>query len=116
MRGGVNEMNDTDAFVVLCTAPDADTAGPIAETLVGERLAACVNIVPGIRSIYRWQGNVEDDTEVLMIIKTRGERFDALRRRIEELHPYEVPEVLALPVREGAPAYLAWLIKETATE
>jgi periplasmic divalent cation tolerance protein len=94
---------------VLMTAPSAEVAATIARAVVGEGLAACVNIVPGVRSIYRWQGEVCDDAEVLCVIKTRAERFEALRARIAALHPYEVPEIIALPIAAGSAPYLAWI-------
>jgi periplasmic divalent cation tolerance protein len=103
----------TGALVVLVTAPTAERAAEMARTLVEERLAACGNVVPGIRSIYRWEGEVQDDEEVLLVLKTTRERFEALRERVLALHPYEVPEVLALPVEAGSEKYLAWLAGET---
>ena len=102
-------MNDAHAIVVYVTAPNEDEAAAIAKTLVGERLAACVNIVRPIRSVYMWQGKIEDDTEVLMIMKTRASLFDRLCRKVRELHSYSVPEVIALPVVSGSDDYLAWL-------
>lgn len=95
--------------VILCTVPSEESARQIAQTLVEERLAACVSIVPGVRSIYRWQGNICDDPELLLLIKTRRERFARLLRRLQEIHPYEVPEVQALAVTESAPSFLEWL-------
>ncbi|HXH03706.1 MAG TPA: divalent-cation tolerance protein CutA [Candidatus Competibacteraceae bacterium] len=95
--------------VVLCTCPDLDSAGRMAETLVAERLAACVNILPGLTSVYRWQGAIQRDVEVLLLIKTRTDAFTALERRVRELHPYEVPELIALPILEGSTPYLDWL-------
>jgi periplasmic divalent cation tolerance protein len=100
--------------VALSTAPDGETAARIARTLVEERLAACVNVVPAVRSIYRWQGRVEDDAEVLLVIKTRAERVDALAERLRALHPYELPELVALPVAAGSAPYLDWLAAEAA--
>jgi periplasmic divalent cation tolerance protein len=94
---------------VLMTAPSAEVATNIARALVDEGLAACVNIVPGVRSIYRWQGETCDDAEVLCVIKTRAERFEALRARVVALHPYEVAEVIALPIDAGNAPYLAWI-------
>lgn len=82
--------------------------------LVEERLAACVNRLPGVLSTYRWQGEIHDDSEVLLVIKTTRERFDVLRDRLVELHPYKVPELVALEIAEGMPAYLDWLARETA--
>ena len=103
----------TDAQLVLTMLPTADAAAEIAHTLVAERLAACCNLIPAARSIYRWQGKIEDANEVLLLIKTRSEHFERLKGRILELHPYEVPEVLSLPVEAGYAAYLEWLAKET---
>jgi periplasmic divalent cation tolerance protein len=95
--------------VVLITAPDATEASRLAHLLVGERLAACVNVVPGVRSVYRWEGEVQEDAEVLLIAKTPEARLDALVARIDAAHPYDVPEVLALPVAGGSPTYRAWV-------
>lgn len=99
----------TDAVVVLVTAPSADVAAAIARAVVEERLAACGNVLPGVRSIYRWEGKVQDEPEVLLLLKTQRKRFPELRDRILALHPYEVPEVLALPVEAGSDAYLDWI-------
>jgi uncharacterized protein involved in tolerance to divalent cations len=99
----------TEALVVLVTVPDAETADRLAEALVGERLAACVNVLGGVRSIYRWKGAVERDQELLCLCKTTRAGFDRLRARVVELHPYEVPEVIALPVELGHAPYLAWI-------
>ena len=107
-------MADRDALVVLVTAPTPERAAEIARALVEERLAACGNVVPGLRSIYRWEGKVQDDPEALLVLKTTRARFEALRDRVLALHPYEVPEVLALPVEAGSAAYLAWIGRETA--
>jgi periplasmic divalent cation tolerance protein len=107
---------DPDPFVVVfVTAPSAEVAAAIAQAVVGERLAACVNIVPGLRSIYAWQGKLCDDAEVLCIVKTRRALFPALRDRVAALHPYEVPEIIALPIADGSAPYLAWLQHETKT-
>lgn len=102
----------SDVFVILSTLPP-DHADRIAEALVGERLVACVNLT-GVRSIYRWEGAVQRDEEVLAIIKTTRERIEAVKARLRELHPYQVPELLALPVADGLPAYLDWVRTETA--
>lgn len=104
----------TDALVVLVTTPTPDRAAEIARALVEERLAACGNVVPGLRSIYRWEGRVQDDAEALLVLKTTRARFEALRARVLALHPYEVPEVIALPVEAGSAPYLAWLAAETS--
>ena len=93
--------------------PDKEQATSLARALVGEGLAACVNIVPGVRSIYQWEGRVQEDDEVLCLIKTRPAAFDRARARILALHPYEVPEILAFAVDDGSPAYLDWLRKST---
>ncbi|HSB18828.1 MAG TPA: divalent-cation tolerance protein CutA [Anaeromyxobacteraceae bacterium] len=102
-----------DTLVVLVTAPSAEAAAGIARALVEERLAACGNVVPGLRSIYRWEGKLHDDAEALLVLKTTRSRFPALRDRVLALHPYEVPEVLALPVEAGSEKYLAWVRAET---
>ena len=99
----------SEVLVVLSTLPTADKAAEIARALVEEQLAACVNIVPAVRSIYRWQGATQDDSEALAIIKTTRDRYAALARRVLELHPYELPELIALPLEGGHPAYLAWI-------
>lgn len=104
----------TDYIVVLITASGEEEAARIAGDIVGSKLAACVNIVRGVRSIYRWQGKVEDETEVMMVVKTRKALLDNLMKRVRELHSYSVPEVIALPVLEGSPDYLKWLEEETA--
>ena len=100
-------------LLCLSTCPDDETAAWIARTLVEDKLAACVNRVPGIASTYRWQGEIRQDTEVLLVIKTTRERFDDLRQRLAEMHPYEVPELVAFDIAEGLPAYLEWLVRET---
>lgn len=102
-------------LLCLSTCPDAETAARIARALVEERLAACVNWLPGVNSTYRWQGEIHEDAEVLLLIKTSRERFDALRDRLVELHPYEVPELIAFEIAGGLPAYLEWIARETAT-
>jgi periplasmic divalent cation tolerance protein len=102
-----------DCVVVLITASGEEEAARIGRELVEARLAACVNIVPSIRSIYRWEGSVQDDREVLMIAKTRKELFGNLREKVKDLHSYTVPEILALPVVEGLEEYLSWVREET---
>lgn len=96
-------------LVVFCTCPDERVATGIAAALVEERLAACVSQLPGLVSTYRWEGRVSTDTEVLLLIKTTGERFPTLEERILALHPYSVPEIIAVPVAAGHQAYLDWL-------
>lgn len=95
--------------LVLCTCPDDAVAERIARALVGERLAACVNRLPGVRSVYAWQDEVHDDAEVLLLIKTTRAAFPALRDRVLALHPYELPELLAVDVDGGHLPYLAWV-------
>lgn len=104
---------DSQSLVVYCTCPDLATAERIAETLVDERLAACVNIIPGLTSIYRWQGQIQRDAELLLIIKTRNMLYPLLEARIRELHPYAVPEIIALPIQSGSAAYLNWIVDHT---
>ena len=102
-------MPGRQPLVVLVTAPSEAAALEIGRTLVDEHLAACVSVVPGITSIYRWEGQREETAEALLVIKTRPEGYAALQSRVLELHPYSVPEVLGLPVAEGAPAYVQWI-------
>src|SRR5258706_16392749 len=99
----------TDALLVFTTLPSADKAAELAKLVVEERLAAGANLLPAIRSIYRWQGKLQDENEVLLLLKTRAEHLERLKLRILELHPYEVPEVLALPVEAGDPPHLGGL-------
>lgn len=99
----------TTALVVLVTTPSADVAAAIARTLVEERLAACGNVVPAIRSIYRWEGAVHDDAEALLVLKTERRLLPELKVRLKALHPYQVPELLALPVEDGLADYLEWI-------
>jgi periplasmic divalent cation tolerance protein len=106
-------MDPKSAIVVLVTAPTPERAAELARTLVEERLAACGNVVPGLRSIYRWQGRVEEEGEALLLLKTTRARFEALRDRVLALHPYQVPEVIALPVEAGSAKYLEWIAGET---
>lgn len=100
------------ALLCLTTCPDFDTAQRIANALVEERLAACVNFLPGMHSTYRWQGKVQHAGEVLLLIKTTRVRMPAVQERIVALHPYELPEVLTVEAG-GLPAYLQWIARET---
>ncbi len=106
-------MNHLSPLLILCTCPDLATAERIAETVVGERLAACANIVPGLTSIYRWHGQVQRDSELLLLIKTREAVYSLLEARIRELHAYQVPEIIALPIQTGSAAYLDWIAAST---
>ena len=101
--------------VVLCTVPDRENAERIAETLVAEQLAACVNIIPGITSVYRWQGAVEKGEELLLFIKTRQDAYSALEQRIRALHPYELPEIIAVPIQTGQKDYIRWIESNITT-
>ena len=98
-----------EAVVIYITAPNEEEGTKIARVLIEERLAGCVNIVKPIRSIYRWHENIEDDTEILMIVKTQKQLFESLENRVRELHSYTIPEIIAVPVFEGSKGYLKWL-------
>jgi periplasmic divalent cation tolerance protein len=97
-------------LVAISTFPTPEKAAEIARVLVDEQLAACVNLLPAVRSIYRWQGAVQDDAETLAIIKTTTERYDAMVARLVALHPYDVPELIALPIAAGHAPYLDWVL------
>lgn len=101
--------------LVLCACPDAEGAAALAEALVEQRLAACVSVLPGTRSVYRWQGRIERAEEALLLIKTTAGRLDALQAAIVARHPYELPEVLAVAVGSGFDRYLDWVHAETAS-
>ena len=105
-----------DVLIALCTCPDAAVSGRIAEALVGEGLAACVNTLPGITSVYLWKGEVQRDSEVLLLIKTTQARLPELTGRVRQLHPYELPEVIAVPVSGGLPDYIQWVITCTSPD
>ncbi len=101
--------------VVFSTFPPGERAAEVARTLVSENLVACVNLVPQVRSIYRWQGQLQDDTEMLAIMKSTRDRVGELTSRLAALHPYEVPEIIVLPVDGGHAPYLAWVAGETTS-
>ena len=103
-----------DFLLVLCTCPTRSAASAIATALLEERLAACVNHVSGIKSMYRWEGRIEDDDEVLMLIKTTTARFEKVEATIGRLHPYELPEIIGVSLAAGSEAYLDWI--KSATE
>ncbi len=102
----------TDKIVVYSTCDSEEQAGAIARSLLEQRLAACVTILPGARSIYRWKGEIEDNPEWMLVIKSRRDLMDQLRAAIGKIHSYEVPELLAVPVVDGSEEYLAWLDRE----
>jgi periplasmic divalent cation tolerance protein len=102
----------TDKIVVLTTCESADEASQIARVLVEKKIAACVNIMPGAKSVYRWKDKIEEASEVLLIIKSRRDLFDAIRTEIAKIHTYELPELIALPIVDGSETYLAWLDRE----
>ncbi len=104
----------TDKILVLSTCGTAEEAERLGRQLIEKRLAACVNVIPGAKSIYRWQGEIEDAPETLLLIKSRRSLFDAVRMELEKSHSYEVPEVVALAIVEGSLGYLSWLEKELA--
>jgi periplasmic divalent cation tolerance protein len=106
----------TDGRVVWVTLPDRETAVRLCRTLVEERLAACGNIIPGVTSLYRWEGEIREDDELLVILKTQRSVLKKLLQRVAELHPYEVPEILALPVEAGHSPYLDWVGRSTLAE
>jgi len=101
--------SNMNSILVLSTADTLQLAEKIAEALVAAHEAACVNIVPGIRSIYRWEGKVCNEGEYLLLIKSSAEKFEAIQQRIHLLHSYQVPEIIALPISKGDPSYLEWL-------
>jgi periplasmic divalent cation tolerance protein len=110
---GLKVLTNTDLVLVLTTFPADGDSEALARTLVSDRLAACVNILPPMRSIYRWKGAVEDASERQLVIKTTAARVPELQLRLKTLHPYEVPEFLVLPITEGSPDYLSWLTDST---
>ena len=103
-------MSD-EAIVVFMTAANGEEAARLADMLVGANLAACVQILPGIESVYRWQGKIERQSEVLLLAKTKKSKFDELEREVRALHSYDTPEIIAVPVTAGSAPYLAWLLQ-----
>ena len=106
-------MPHTDAITVLTTVASADEAVALVRALLERRLIACGTLLPGARSLYRWEGKIADEQEVLVVLKTRASRLESLQVAFGELHPYKVPELLALPVGAGNEKYLAWINRET---
>lgn len=109
-------MMSDEPLLTLCTCPDAETAERLARAMVEEQLAACVNVLPGLVSVYRWQGRTEQEGEVLLLIKTSAARIAELKDRLSGLHPYDVPEIIAVPITDGLPAYLDWVRECTARD
>jgi len=106
-------MSD-DAIVVFMTAANGEEAARLADMLVGANLAACVQILPGVESVYRWQGKIERQSEVLLLAKTKKTKFDELEREVRALHSYDTPEIIAVPVTAGSAPYLAWSMQSNA--
>jgi periplasmic divalent cation tolerance protein len=106
----------SETRIILSTVDSRSKAEEIARCLVSERLASCVNILPQILSIYRWKGQIETEPETLLIIKTRGDRVDEVINRVAAIHPYEVPEVISLPIEKGHEPYLDWILAETTVQ
>jgi periplasmic divalent cation tolerance protein len=102
-------MSANEAIVVLMTAANGEEAARLADLLVGAHLAACVQILPEMESVYRWEGKIERQAEILLLVKTMRSKFEELEREVRALHSYETPEIIALPIVAGSPSYLAWL-------
>lgn len=102
-----------DYQIVFCTCPDLSSAEHIAQTLIEQQLAACVNLIPGLRSMYRWQGKIEQAEECLLLIKTHHSRYAALEQAIVSAHPYELPEIVAVSLDNALPGYLTWIAQNT---
>ncbi|KAK4531773.1 hypothetical protein CCYA_CCYA09G2630 [Cyanidiococcus yangmingshanensis] len=114
LRGAKTERTDLAVVIALCTVPEAATGERIAQALLSARLVACVNVVPTIQSMYWWEGKIQNDKESLLIMKTRPALESAVIEAIRKAHPYEVPEILFLPVENGLPAYLEWVLEMTS--
>lgn len=106
-------MSEPRPLLCITTLPDAEAAGTLAAALVEQRLAACVNILAPCKSVYRWQGEIHNDSEVPLLIKTTAERYAELEGYLRQHHPYDLPELIALDIAQGLPAYLAWLAADT---
>lgn len=111
-----DELNPSGGYMVYCTCPDAAVADQLAQRAVSAGLAACVNLLPGVTSVYRWQGRICHDREVLLLIKTAETAYPALERLILQHHPYQVPEIIALPIARGYAGYLQWLHEQSAAD
>ena len=108
-------MTESNAVIILITVPNDDSAERIAAKLIAERLAACVNVIPGIVSHYRWEGKLNADRELLLLVKTQSRHFNAVRDAVLEIHPYDLPEIIAIDVVNGLKGYLDWVMRETVT-
>ena len=106
---------NSKAIIIFCTCPDDSTARQLAESLVQEKLAACVNITAPITSVYRWQGKINSDSEAMLLIKSTEAAYPRLEKRLREQHPYELPEIIAVPVKTGLNDYLEWVEENTCT-
>jgi periplasmic divalent cation tolerance protein len=106
----------TDGLLVISNFPDLQSARDLAHAIVERQLAACVNILPAVRAIYRWQNVVEETAEVTVMIKTTSARYAGLEQAINDAHPYDVPEIIALPITAGLPAYMTWLAQQTTED
>lgn len=106
-------MTEANPILVLCTCPNQAVAEEISQQLLQKRLAACINSIAGVTSSYRWQGKIETEAEVLMIIKSTSEQYPVLQNEIAQLHPYELPEILAVTIDTGLPSYLNWIVENT---
>ena len=109
----MNRQKNTSAIIIYCTCPDIETASRISRLIISQHMAACVNQVQGVTSIYEWEGKIEQENEVLLIIKTTDERFKSIQQLVSEEHPYELPELIAVPVTHGLPDYLEWITQCT---
>jgi len=115
MQTSVNEQKSNEYYLVLCTCPDQASAELIAQTLVEQQLAACVNIVPGIMSVYRWQDKIEKNAELLLLIKTKQLALTGIENAIINHHPYELPEIISIPIHSGLAHYLSWIDDNVVT-
>lgn len=109
----MHSVQHSPLLLIMSNVPDLDTARRIARELVDSRVAACVNILPAVHSVYRWEGKTEEALEITLIVKSTADRYDEVETTIKRLHPYEVPEIIALPIAHGLPAYLQWVVAET---
>ncbi|MDH5409513.1 MAG: divalent-cation tolerance protein CutA [Gammaproteobacteria bacterium] len=112
----MTDIKQSGYLIAICTVPDQATASLLADKLVSAGLAACVNIVPGIQSVYAWQGKIEQDNELLLMIKTKSSVFSELEQLILQHHPYELPEIIAVSIEAGSTAYLDWINNAVGTK